>query len=798
MRLKSNLVFGVNMIQFILAGLAWTSFAGCHTHLAFIYVSPNGKDIYEGSQEKPMRSLSAAIIRARESKSPGVLLKTGTYYIKAPIKLDARDSGTKKTPFIIRSIPGEKAIISGGKRLDLDWRSFEDSMVKAAVPTGLIFDQLFVGGQRQVRARYPNYDPKINIYHGHSADAINPQRVHKWINPRGGFVHAMHVAHWGGYHYEIMSKGQKGTLELKGGYQNNRQMGMHKAYRFVENIYEELDAPGEWYLDTTASILYFYPPKHIDPEQTIIEVSGLRHLFEITGTPENPVRHIHLEDLELTHTGYTFMETKESLLRSDWTIYRGGAILIQNAEHCQVNRNHFLNLGGNGVFVNAYSRGIAINSNHFEGLGASAILFVGDPKAVRSPSFEYHDFVPSEELDRNPGPKTNNYPAQCMVYDNLIHEVGQIEKQTAGVQISMASEITLRHNSIYNLPRAGINISEGTWGGHLIEHNDVFNTVLETGDHGSFNSWGRDRFWHPDRHKLNLLVKTEPSLIRLDPVNTTIIRNNRFRCDHGWDIDLDDGSTNYHIYNNLCLNGGLKLREGFNRTVENNILVNNSFHPHVWFENSGDVFRKNIVMTSYRPIRLDGWGAEIDHNFFPDSLSLATSQASMNNQDQNSRFGNPEFIAPESGNFNVKSHSPALMVGFKNFPMDLFGVKSPHLKDLAEQPDIPALIRQEFQAEKQETLNLLGMTIKNIAGLEERSAAGLNDENGAMILDVISGHLADQSGLKKGDVIVKCWDHEVKNIQSMYEAFQGEAWRGKLELVVIRNQRTQTIMLTIR
>ena len=36
--------------------------------------------------------------------------------------------------------------------------------------------------------------------------------------------------------------------------------------------------------------------------------------------------------------------------------------------------------------------------------------------------------------------------------------------------------------------RAGINVSEGTWGGHRIVYNDVFNTVLETGDHGAFNS----------------------------------------------------------------------------------------------------------------------------------------------------------------------------------------------------------------------------------------------------------------------------------------------------------------------
>ena len=57
----------------------------------------------------------------------------------------------------------------------------------------------------------------------------------------------------------------------------------------------------------------------------------------------------------------------------------------------------------------------------------------------------------------------------------------------------MCRNITVSHNSIYNTPRAGINISEGTWGGHIIEYNDIFNTVKETGDHGTINSWGRDR-----------------------------------------------------------------------------------------------------------------------------------------------------------------------------------------------------------------------------------------------------------------------------------------------------------------
>lgn len=90
-----------------------------------------------------------------------------------------------------------------------------------------------------------------------------------------------------------------------------------------------------------------------------------------------------------------------------------------------------------------------------------------------------------------------------MVADNLIRYIGLIEKQVAGVQIQMAARIDVQHNTIYHVPRFDINIGDGAWGGHVIE---IFQTVLETSDHGAFNSLGRDRFWHPDRYVMDSLA----------------------------------------------------------------------------------------------------------------------------------------------------------------------------------------------------------------------------------------------------------------------------------------------------
>jgi hypothetical protein len=50
--------------------------------------------------------------------------------------------------------------------------------------------------------------------------------------------------------------------------------------------------------------------------------------------------------------------------------------------------------------------------------------------------------------------------------------------------------------------------------------------------------------------------------------------------------------------------------------------------------------------------------------------------------------GDPLFLNPTAGDFRVQPNSPALKLGFENFPMDQFGVTLPELKKLAEAPKI--------------------------------------------------------------------------------------------------------------
>lgn len=639
--------------------------------------------VTESASAGSYRSIDLALKAAARlrQKNPDVALKieveTGDYYIDAPLRIDAALSGSSIAPTMIAAAKNSKPRLLAGRLLKPAWKPYGQGIfqarladVTAAQPA---FDQLFVNGKRQIRARYPNYDARTVIFNGYAADALSLERIAKWRDPAGGVVHAIHGNGWGGMHIPILGKKADGTIALGVAVGNNRQSEPHATYRYVENVLEELDSPGEWYYERSDSTLYYMPPTGVDISRATFATSGPERIFDLQGTPQAPLRFVRIEGFDLQRTGASFLKATEPLLRSDWMIAREGAIYIENAEDVTVTGNALAILGGNGVFVSGYGRRITIAGNRIHDIGGSGISFTGRPRAVRSPSFQYSQFVSFAELDLTPGPKTADYPAESVAHDNLIHDIGTVEKQAAGVQISMAMNIRVAHNTIYRTPRAGINIGDGTWGGHLIEHNDVFDTVLETGDHGAFNSWGRDRFWHPDRATLEQMNRRHPGLWKLDVLQPITIRNNRFRCAHGWDIDLDDGSSNYRIYNNVLLSGGLKLREGFSRAVWNNVIVNNGFHPHVWLEASDDRFERNIVMAPHQPVQMNHWGAAVDFNFF--SNQSAFDQARRLGLDRHSRYGDVRFANPAQGDYRVLSDSPALALGFENFPMTGFGVR---------------------------------------------------------------------------------------------------------------------------
>ncbi|HEY5368145.1 MAG TPA: peptide-binding protein, partial [Hanamia sp.] len=290
------------------------------------FISPKGKNTNPGTKEKPFATIDHAKLKARKIAGPVVLyLLGGVYYLSQPIVFTREDSRKKDKTLTIKNFNNQKVIISGAVALNLKWEKYKNGIWQSTLKQDLIFDQLFVNGQLQRMARYPNYTSNAHYYGGTADDVLSPERVASWKSPAGGYVHALHRSEWGDFHYLIKGKNAAGQADLEGGWQNNRRMGMSEKYRFVENIFEELDTANEWFYNKETRTLYYYPPAGLDLATAKFETPQIARLFEFRGAEKEPVSNISIEGIKFTQTLRTFMENKEPLLRSDWTIYRGGA-----------------------------------------------------------------------------------------------------------------------------------------------------------------------------------------------------------------------------------------------------------------------------------------------------------------------------------------------------------------------------------------------------------------------------------------------------------------------------------------
>jgi hypothetical protein len=655
---------------------------------ADLFVSPGGNDAAAGTATAPFKTLAKAKAAVRQmiptATGPiNVYVRAGTYYLDSTLTFSPEDGGSATAPITYSAFRGEKVIISGGIKVTSSWTTSSGNIQVTTIAPNLKVDQLFLNGKRQNLARYPNFD-STKILQGYSADATSASRASRWTNVTEGpgYVRGIHNNMWGGNDFIITGKDGSGNPQMQWVGDNNRGGGLQIDLRMVENIFEELDAPGEWYYKKPTGQLYFYPPTGTNLGSATIELATLETLIKVVGTASSKVKYLTFNRLTFTQTHRTLFTGKfEGLLRGDWCIVRTGTMFIQDAENVTVKHCFFDQIGGNGIFMNAFNKNHRVYDNEFTDVGATCVQTVGLQSAVRTPSTWTNQINTIQ--DNTPGPKTEDYPRDIVIDNNLMKKLGVFEKQTAGVNISMSARVTVRHNRITNSPRSAININDGTWGGHDIDYNDADDCVRETSDHGPFNSWGRDRFWSATK-----TVQTAA----LDAVEITYIHNNRFKGtnkDGYHTIDLDDGSSYYWIYNNLMFEAGIKLREGFRRKAYNNITVIGRQACHAWYGSCYDSIYRNIIVPSpsfttggnqnaydVQAMTLSsGNQCFIDNNLFWNKSGGGVDYSPTKNagMDAHSQVADPKFTNASAGDYTVAAGSPALTLGFVNFPMDSFG-----------------------------------------------------------------------------------------------------------------------------
>lgn len=90
-----------------------------------IYVSPDGDDRNDGTEDRPLGSMVGARDRIREIKKTSglpedgitVLFRGGEYFWSETVELTEEDSGTKEAPIRYCAYPGEEVCFTGGTRI---------------------------------------------------------------------------------------------------------------------------------------------------------------------------------------------------------------------------------------------------------------------------------------------------------------------------------------------------------------------------------------------------------------------------------------------------------------------------------------------------------------------------------------------------------------------------------------------------------------------------------------------------------------------------------------------------------
>ena len=310
---------------------------------------------------------------------------------------------------------------------------------------------------------------------------------------------------------------------------------------FIENVFEELDYPGEFfYNESTGNLFLYYNGTGMPPQNDIV-VPNLQVLVNISGTQWEPVKDVTHSGVKFVSTSYTYMERHGVPSAGDWALDRFGAVYLQGTEGATFESCVFDRLDGNAVMISGYNRNATVSHSDFSYIGGNAMAAWGYTNETDTdpgrPGVAIEN-APYAGIDGTDG----NHPRYTQIISNTAREVGLYEKQSSFFVHAKTAETTLNGNVFFNGPRAGINFNDGFGGGDVISNNLVFSACRESGDHGPFNSWDRQPF-------LTTVRTGKPSMI----MKFREIHHNFFIDNYSpqENVDNDDGSAYYSTHDNF-------------------------------------------------------------------------------------------------------------------------------------------------------------------------------------------------------------------------------------------------------
>ncbi len=451
-----------------------------------LYVATNGSDANAGTEESPFRSLEGARDAIRRLKEAGSLkepvtvwIRGGLYHRTHTFQLTQEDSGTKESPVTYRAYGKETVRLVGGEELPASWfepvkdpgvlRRLEKGVRGKVLQVNLrehgITDygelgslagglKLFRNGKRMQLARWPNEGWAL----ARSAKAVGLDEDAAARLAKQGKLGKILA-----FKYSGDSPNLWGTLEavwLRGYWQQEYQydgwnpVGFDRERReillgwrapphlqtwrrfFAVNVLEEVDQPGEWYLDRKKGILYFLPPE--DFRKGPLLASMLQEaMVSLDNTSYITIRGLTLE------------------------VMRGLAIVVGAGQHNRIA----------GCVIRHASQGVILAGGKENGVVGCDIYDL-DAMGIRMSGGDRKTLAPA---------------GLCAINNHIHHYARCLKTWYPGVKIQGVGN-RVAHNLIHDAPHQAIGYDGND---HLIELNEIHDVVLESSDAGVLYT-GRD------------------------------------------------------------------------------------------------------------------------------------------------------------------------------------------------------------------------------------------------------------------------------------------------------------------
>ena len=625
---------------------------------ADFYVSTQGNDAWSGTlaspnemhTDGPFASIHRAQEAVRESKRPNrpltVFIRGGTYRLTKPTVFTPEDSGTSEGPVVFAAYPGEKPVISGGRKIT-GWKHSDGNLWSVELPAvksgKWYFNDLYVNNERRRRPRLPK-DGFYRVESIVSPDVKNAFHYAKGdIQPSVNLddIEVVYFNAWDELRMRIAELDQDTrTVTLTGS--NNwpfNQWDPHSRY-YLDNVREALDEPGQWYLDRKTGVLYYYPLPGEDMKKAEVIAPVLEELVCIEGNVDKNqfVEHIHIRGLTFSHTGWSLPPEGLVPIQAEFKV--GAVITANGARFCSVEDCELSHIGKYGIaFAHACTEN-RIADNHIYDMGAGGIK-IGPPIPTA---------LGPHQTSRN------------QVTGNHIHDGGHTFLCAVGVWIGGSGHNIVSRNHIHDLYYTGISVG-WTWGygaslavGNIIEHNHIHHIGK-----GLLSDMGG----------IYTLGVSPGTVLRYNLIHDIVSYGYG-----GWGIYLDEGSTNILAENNIVYRtktGGFHQHYGKENIIRNNIfalakegqLQRSRVEGHISF-----TFERNIVYWTEGQLFHGNWTGDkfrIDNNLYwnPSRPVQFPDQWKERGFDAHSLVADPLFVNPEKGDFTLQPDSPAHTLGFK-------------------------------------------------------------------------------------------------------------------------------------